>query len=336
MTHALKLLLAAPLLLAAFALTPPARALDTAQPAISRFISKMASKHGFDRAQLERLLAATPLDSTVIERMNAPAEALPWSRYRAIFVTPARIAGGREFMAKNAQALGAAERRYGVPPAVVTALIGMESRYGSNEGGFSALSALATLAFGYPRRADFFRRELAQYLILCRKNGFDPAKLQSSYAGALGAGQFMPSSYLAYAVDADGGGSDLFGDWRDIIASIAHYLGAHGWRRGAPVVAQAQLEPGGDVARLVGKTLPARNLEKAGIATAAPVAATSPVRLVKVEKADGTGTPQYWIGLHNFAVIMRYNNSPLYALAAAQLASAIAASAITADSAPPG
>lgn len=335
MRYAPKFLLVVPLLLAAFAFAPPARALDLTQPAVKAFIATMIHKHGFDRAQLRRLLAATPLDPTVIQRMNAPAEALPWYRYRAIFVTPARIAGGRAFMTENRKTLAAAERRYGVPAAIVTALIGMESRYGSREGGFSALSALATLAFDYPSRAEFFRRELAQYLILCRKNGFDPSGLQSSYAGALGAGQFMPSSYLAYAVDADGGGSDLFGDWQDIIASVAHFLGAHGWRRSSPVVAHAQVKAGTDASRFTGKTLPARDLASAGIVFDAPVAATASVRLVKVEAQTGDeDDPQYWVGLPNFSVIMRYNHSPLYALAAAQLASAIASP--SSNSASPG
>ncbi|MGH8274521.1 MAG: lytic murein transglycosylase B [Gammaproteobacteria bacterium] len=307
----------------------PARlalALDVEKPAVAQFITQMVKKHGFERAQLTHLLAATAFDPGVIKRMNAPAEALPWYRYRAIFVTAKRIRGGRDFMAAQKKPLATAERRYGVPPAVITALIGMESRYGENEGNISALSALATLAFDYPRRAEFFRRELTQYLLLCRRNNFDPRTLKSSYAGALGAGQFMPSSYLAYAVDADGGGINMFSSWPDITASIAHFLARHGWRAGKPVAARAALKPDAKPEHLVGRELTARDLENAGIVFDAPVAATASARLVKVEtQGAGNEQAQYWVGLHNFSVLMSYNHSPLYALAAAQLAAAIAA-----------
>jgi membrane-bound lytic murein transglycosylase B len=313
------------LLAAVLFAAPAARALDVHKPAVAQFIAQMVGKHGFERAKLTHLLAATAIDPKVIERMNAPAEALPWYRYRAIFVTPERIAGGRAFIAAHPRALAAARRRNGVPAAIVTALIGMESRYGEREGSISALGALATLAFDYPRRADFFRKELAKYLILCRKNGFDPAALKSSYAGALGAGQFMPSSYLAYAVDADGNGADLFASWPDITGSVAHFLAAHGWRAGAPVVARAKITSGADLSRFLDKKLPAHDLKSAGIAFAAPLAATAPVRLIKVETGADHDRPQYWVGLPNFSVLMSYNHSTLYALAAAQLATAIAA-----------
>lgn len=314
------------LLLLAFA-AASARALDASQPEVAQFISKMVREHDFDRAQLTRLLEHTAFDSEVIKRMEAPAEALPWYRYRAIFVTAERIKAGRAFMRERKRALAEAEKQYGVPPSVVAAIIGMESHYGKYEGDHSALSALATLAFHYPRRAEFFRSELGKYLLLCRKNGFDPSTLKASYAGALGAGQFMPSSYLAYAVDADGGGSDMFKSWPDIISSVAHYLAVHGWKAGRPVAARAKIKPDADVGHLTGHELTARKLRAAGVAFGGDVAANASVRLVKVQahKHD-KDTSQYWVGLPNFLVIMRYNHSPLYALAATQLAGAMARS----------
>jgi membrane-bound lytic murein transglycosylase B len=296
------------------------RALDVHQPEVAGFISTMVEQHGFDRAQLDRLFTATKLDHDVIKRMKAPAEALPWYRYRAIFVTPERTSSGRDFIVQHEKALSAAKKQYGVPPSVVAAIIGMESHYGRNEGGYSALSALATLAFDYPPRAKFFRAELEKYLILARKNGFDPRKLKSSYAGALGAVQFMPSSYLAYAVDADGGGSDMFESWPDIISSVANFLAVHGWQAGQPVAARAKLKSGEQAKHLTGHTTQAAKLREAGVAFGADVASNDQVRLVEVETREGK---QYWVGLPNFMVIMRYNHSPLYALAAAQLAGAI-------------
>ncbi|MGH8272381.1 MAG: lytic murein transglycosylase, partial [Gammaproteobacteria bacterium] len=215
---------------------------------------------------------------------------------------------------------------------IITALIGMESSYGGHEGSFSALSALATLAFDYPRRADYFRRELTNYLVLCRRNHLDPQALKSSYAGALGAGQFMPSSYLAYAVDADGGGSDLFIHWPDIVASIAHYLAAHGWQAGEPVAAAAALKPGFASDNLFGRVVPMRTLHVKGVAFDVSLAADTPVRLVKVATRSGDAEEDdYWVGLPNFSVLMSYNNSALYALAATQLAGALAAAPASAD-----
>lgn len=310
------------LALLGLSLAPAARALDLHDPAVSQFIDQMVAQHRFQRAELEKLLAGVEFDPGIVDAMERPAEALPWPKYRRIFVTPVRISAGKIFLETQGKALAAAAQRYGVQPEIVTALIGMESFYGKHEGSHSALTALATLAFDYPRRATFFRKELAAYLVLCRQNRLDPATLQSSYAGALGAGQFMPSSYLQYAVDADGGGSDLFGDWPDIVASIAGYLAAHGWRADQPVAAPAALQTGVNAEAFLGHDVTARSLRASGVVFDAPVAATAPVRLIQVEDQDGDD--EYWVGLPNFMVLMRYNHSVSYALAATQLAGAIA------------
>lgn len=308
----------------------PARALDVGNPDVHAFIERMVKQHHYPRAKLVRLLEGTSIDQGIIHAIEHPAEALPWYKYRAIFVTPARIAAGKKFLGERAKPLDHAWNRYGVPPEIVAALVGMESYYGRHEGSHSALTALATLAFGYPRRASFFRKELADYLLLCRQNHLDPTALKGSYAGALGAGQFMPSSYLAYAVDADGGGSDLFSHWPDITASIAHYLARHGWRREEPVAAPAAVPKDFDAASLDGHSLSARELRAKGVVFDAPVAATAPVRLVRTMTRKG---PKYWVGLPNFSVLMSYNNSPLYALAAAQLAGEIEAASAPGTSA---
>ena len=316
----MKTFLAALSVLAAL-LAPRALALDVHDPAIAGFIDTMAKEHGFSRAHLRKLFRAVEFDPGIVASMQSPAEALPWYKYRAIFLNPARIAAGREFLAANAHILAAAEKRYGVPPEIVAALLGMESYYGRREGSHSALTALSTLAFDYPPRQRFFRKELGDFLLLCRRNHLDPTKLKSSYAGALGAGQFMPSSYLAYAIDADGGGgSDLFTHWPDIIASIAHYLSVNGWRAGQPVASPGGIPSALDPADLLDHTLQAHTLRARGIVFEAPVAATAPVRLVKVATQKGD---EYWVGLPNFLALMTYNRSVNYALAATQLAAAI-------------
>lgn len=299
------------------ALAAPARAVDIHKPEVQSFINHMVERYHYPRKKLDHLLGETAINPALIHALNHPAEAKPWYEYRAIFVRPARIRAGQRFIKRQAGALDSAQKKYGVPPSVIAALVGMESFYGKHEGTHSALQALVTFSFGYPRRAKFFRSELAAYLVLCRDNGFDPARLKSSYAGALGAGQFMPSSYRHYAVDADGHGSDLFSSWDDIAASVANYLALHGWRRGEPLAAPAAIPDSLDPASLLGHRLTAGTLRRKGVAFEAPVASTAPVRLVKVELRH---KDRYWVGLPNFLVLMSYNRSPLYALAATQLA----------------
>lgn len=302
------------------ALSAPARAVDINQPDVRAFINHMVDTYHYPRKKLDRLLSETTINQALIEALTHPAESLPWYKYRTIFVRHARIEAGRAFLATQSKALDAAHKTYGVPPAIIAALIGMESFYGKHEGSHSALQALTTFSFGYPRRATFFRRELSAFLILCRDNGFNPTQLKSSYAGALGAGQFMPSSYRHYAVDADGHGIDLFHNWDDITASVANYLAQHGWRRNQPIAAPASVPEGLDPTGLIGRKMTAHALRTLGVAFEAPVPATAPVRLVQVELRHKT---RYWVGLPNFSVLMTYNRSPLYALAATQLAVAM-------------
>ncbi len=316
----MKLLVLAITLALGLSLAAPARAVAVHQPAVKRFIDHMVNKYRYPRAKLTHLLRTTAINQTLIDALEHPAEAKPWYEYRAIFVRPARIRAGRTFLVRRSRALATAQKAYGVPPAIITALIGMESFYGQREGSHSALQALVTFAFGYPPRARFFRHELAAFLILCRDNGFDPTRLKSSYAGALGAGQFMPSSYRRYAVDTDGQGSDLFHNWNDITASIANYLDQHGWRHNQPIAVPAALPLNFDPAQLLGHKVTAGELRTRGIVFEAPVAATATVRLIKIKLRHEI---RYWVGLPNFLVLMTYNRSPLYALAAAQLAVAL-------------
>ncbi|HET6656019.1 MAG TPA: lytic murein transglycosylase B, partial [Gammaproteobacteria bacterium] len=295
-----------------------------AQPAVQQFIDQMVTKHGFDRDKLETLFAGAEHRQSIIDRMNRPAEALPWYRYRDIFLTAKRTAGGVDFWRDHQATLERAEKAYGVPPAVVTAIIGVESYYGGNKGDTRVIDALATLGFDYPPRADFFRSELVQYLLLSREQQFDPAEVTGSYAGAMGAPQFISSSYRHYAVDFSGDGkSDLWDNWADIIGSIANYFAENGWQRGGTVAVPATLKAGANADAIKPmKTTSAGALRQAGFEFSKAVDDDAEVRLVALETRDGGKA--YWVGLHNFDVIMTYNHSPLYAMAVYQLSEAIA------------
>ena len=307
-------------LVALLGVSVPARAVDIHRPEVQAFVNHMVKAYHYPRARLDKLLAETAISPALIHALTHPAESLPWYEYKSIFVRPGRIRAGRHFLAEQSKALGSAQKKYGVPAAVIASLVGMESFYGKHEGSHSALQALVTFSFGYPPRAHYFRHELAAYLILCRDNGFDPSKLKSSYAGALGAGQFMPSSYQHYGVDVDGHGSNLFHSWDDITASIANYLARHGWRSGEPLAAPAAVPDNLNTAKLLEHPVKASQLRRDGVVFEAPVPGSTPVRLIKVELRHET---RYWVGLPNFSVLMSYNRSPLYALAATQLAEAL-------------
>lgn len=256
-----------------------------------RFIERMVDEEGFKREEVSAWLDAARHDESVLERISAPAEkVLVWGEYRGIFLTPERVEQGLAFMARHDKALARAEARYGVPAELVTAIIGIETFYGRHAGNDRVLDALVTLGFGYPPRADFFREELRHFLLLARDQGFDPRDPMGSYAGAMGYGQFIASSYRHYAVDFDGDGVvDLFDSPVDAIGSVANYFHEHQWRPGAPVVM-----PLGEWRGPVGDT-----------------------RLLRLTVE---GREQDWITHANFDAITRYNHSDLYAMAAWSLA----------------
>ncbi len=296
------------------------------RPEMHRFLDRMVSEHGIPRAELETLFVQVETDPRVIERITRPAEALPWYRYRRIFITEARIREGVAFWNRHADTLARAEREYGVPPEIVTAVIGVETHYGRHRGGFPVITALTTLGLDYPRRSRFFLRELEEFLLLARSEGLDPLGVMGSYAGAMGQPQFIASSYRRYAVDFNGDGvRDLFDDTEDAIGSVANYLRLHGWRPGEAVAFPAQVSgPGAKTLAQAGYKphLPAARLEEYGVRPVAPLPADVRVALVALEQPDDRR--EHWVVLPNFYVITRYNHSPLYAMAVYQLAEAIA------------
>ena len=319
---------------------PPAPHLRDIGPARAEFVRSTAQRFGIPAAEIEAVLATAQIRESIIKAMSRPAEAKPWRDYRPIFIQPKRINDGRAFLATHAAALQRAEDQHGVPKEIIVAILGVETSYGGNKGSYPVIDALYTLAFAYPRSGDpakaaredqreaFFRDELAQLFALAREQQLDIATLKGSYAGAMGWGQFMPSSYRDYAVDGDGDGRvDLFNDLDDVFASVANYFAKKGkWERGGPVMQQALrdasatdfVNPGNAVT--LDQTL--ASLAAAGYRpAAAPLATGKPVTLITLEGVDG---PEYWIVYNNFKAITTYNISRLYATAVYQLSQSIA------------
>ena len=298
----------------------------SSRPEVAQFINQMAKTHGFDRRRLTRLMDRAEIQQDIIDAITRPAESKPWYEYRPIFVTKSRIAKGVQFMDRHAADLDRAQAQYGVPPEIITAILGVETYYGQRSGTHRVLDSLVTLAFDYPPRSDFFRSELESYLLLTRDEHIDPLSLMGSYAGAMGQPQFISSSYRSYAVDFDGDGRrDLIKDTADAIGSVANYFQRHGWQRRQPVVAGARVA--GDKYRTVldkglKPSVVASRLGAYGITADKPLAPHQKCALIQLQTKDG---PDYWLGLQNFYVITRYNHSPLYAMAVYQLSEAIKA-----------
>jgi membrane-bound lytic murein transglycosylase B len=292
---------------------------------VQAFIREMAARHGFNAARLQAVFARAYAKPDIIAAMSRPAEAKPWHAYRPIFVNAKRVQGGVAFWRANEAALARAGQVYGVPPEIVVAIIGVETQYGGNMGKHRVLEALATLAFDYPRRADYFRKELENFLLLTRAEGIDPLAPRGSYAGAMGYGQFMPSSFRSYAVDFDGDGRrDLWRNPRDAIGSVANYFKKHGWRPGEPVATPAQVSGAAYptlVSRRLGKPqYSVASLGTRGVVSQAPIGGAQSAMLLEFQGREG---PEYWLGFDNFYVITRYNHSQLYAMAVYQLSQEI-------------
>ena len=283
----------------------------------------LAARYGFPAEDIQRLFAQIRYDPTVMDSMNAPAENLPWWRYRAIFLTPERIDAGAAFLTTHQASLQSAAQQYGVAPALIVAILGVETYYGKNMGAIPVLDANATLYLAHPRRYAFFGRQLVDFLRLCRENHLDPLETKGSYAGAMGMPQFIASSYRRYAVDADGHGADLWTSMPDITASVAHYFAASGWHPGQPVAMAAKLmadaRPDGFVSANGTGHFTLAQLAAAGIHPQGKVQDIDPDLPVGLLRLVGKNGPVYFICWNNFAVIQRYNSSPLYAMAVALL-----------------
>lgn len=292
-----------------------------AHPEAQTFIDAMVKEEGFSRESLLELFAQAERQESILDAIARPAEKTKsWRDYRPIFVVPLRISRGVEFWQEHRETLERAELTYGVPAELIVAIIGVETNYGRNMGSHRVLDALATLAFDYPPRAPFFRRELGHYLQLTREQQQDPLSIKGSYAGAMGYGQFMPSSYRNYAVDFDGDGQvNIWTNVEDAIGSVANYFKAHGWRSHEPVALRARstAELAPELLNLIDtpKTTLSQWRDR-GLEPILPLPENWPAQAYRLEGDFGE---EFWLGLQNFYVITRYNRSHMYALAVYQL-----------------
>jgi peptidoglycan lytic transglycosylase B len=297
----------------------------TARPDVDAYLTQVSKQHGFKRDELVSLLRDAERKQNILDAISRPAEKVkPWSEYREIFLTDTRINEGVAFWRANAAALTRAHQQYAVPPEIVVAIIGVETRYGRNAGSYRVLDALTTLAFDYPPRSAFFKAELTQFLLLAREEGVDPRSLLGSYAGAMGYGQFIPSSFRSYAVDFDGDGRrDIWSNPTDAIGSVANYFRRHGWAADGHIV-----EPAGVTSAqadaVANESLNLLYTVGQLRALGTTVAEVPDAAEAGLYRLDGASGPEYWVGLHNFYVITRYNRSTMYALAVHQLGQAIA------------
>ena len=281
-------------------------------------------EQGVDRTWAAALLDQAERKQSILDAISRPAEKTkPWYEYRKIFLTDKRAREGVAFAQQNAETLAKVSDQTGVPASVITAIIGVETFYGRITGSYRVIDALATLAFDYPKRSPFFTRELQNFLVLAYESGKDPIALKGSYAGAMGYGQFMPSSYRAYAVDYDGDGvADIWTNADDAIASVANYFLRHGWEPGAPVIVPANYD--GDSSEIfAGGLKPEKTVGELAEEGFAPRSATDISLVATPLRLEGSEGYEYWLCLENFYVITRYNHSAMYALSVWQLSQEI-------------
>lgn len=289
---------------------------------VKDFISMMQEKHGYDAEQLTRWFARAEKQDASLKAIARPAEALPWYKYRKIFIRDSRIEQGIQFWKDNEATLKRAEATYGVPAEIIVGIIGVETSYGQYKGKFPVFDTLITLGFDYPRRGKFFRKELEEYLLLIREEGLDAFEMKGSYAGAVGKPQFISSSYRAYAVDFDGDGKrDLLNNTADAIGSVANYFRRHGWKQGQTVIIRAEYKSSNkfpDLGMKPKKSI--GELTRFDLFPLQPVKNSELAQPIRLELDNGH---EHYLGLHNFYVITRYNHSNLYALAVYQLSQLI-------------
>lgn len=285
------------------------------------FIDKLVSEYNLDAKKLTQWLAMAEKKQSIIDAMNRPAEGvMTWKRYRKTFITEKRLNEGLVFWKKYEKEIQRAEDTYGVPAEMIVAIIGVETYYGRIKGNYRIIDALYTLGFHFPRREKFFRSELGHFFRLAEEQKWQIETRKGSYAGAMGYGQFMPSSYISYAVDFDNDGfKDLIDNPVDAIGSVANYFKKHGWKTGEEIVGRARLS-NWSAAKLSGRSTKLRHtvaeLAEKGVIPAKALAKDEKVSLMTFDQVD---RKEYWLGLHNFYVISRYNHSHMYSLAAYQL-----------------
>ncbi|PSJ44839.1 lytic murein transglycosylase B [Zobellella endophytica] len=289
-----------------------------------QWLDELTGKFELPRAELTEAVAQASYQQSIIDAMTRPAEGKPWHQYRPIFLTEKRLQQGVAFWQQHADTLARAERELQVPAQIIAAIIGVETFYGVHMGSHKVLDALYTLGFHYPPRGEFFRSEFGHYLQLAREQNWSLDEHKGSYAGAMGMGQFISSSYRHYAVDFDGDGKrDLFAP-TDAIGSVANYFHQHRWQWNEDVAYPARVTDADTADALLSPALEIdktwAELAAAGVVLDRQLDADTPVKLIKLDGLEG---PEYWVVRHNFYVITRYNRSPLYAMAVYQLSEQI-------------
>ena len=308
-------------------------ALPIDNPDISKFISEMKQQHQYDEEYLNSIFKNANKLSSVLEAISRPAEKkLTWGEYRKIFLDEKRTNNGVAFWKKHRAELERAYQIYGVPPEMIIAILGIETRYGSYTGKYKVIDALSTLAFYYPKRSTFFRKQLKEYLILSRDQNIDPYSIRGSYAGAMGIPQFIPSSYRHYAIDFDDDNKiDIWNNPVDAIGSVANYFYKHKWLKNGEIIIRASVRGKSHEAAKKNELKPELtvfDLNKYNVIPEQTIDNRSKYSLLELQ--DGAEI-QHWIGMHNFYVITRYNHSHLYAMAAYELAGEIKRKFLTTD-----
>lgn len=282
-------------------------------PKYEPFIAEMVKEHNYDEAVLRDVLSQAQRKDSILEAISRPAEKVkPWYEYRDIFLTQSRTKAGKAFLKEHKATFDTVEEQYGVPREIIAAIIGVETYYGRHTGSYRVIDALTTLGFDYPKRSLFYR-ELKNYFLMVRDNDLDPLAIKGSYAGAMGLGQFIPSSYISYAVDFDGDGhKDLWSNVDDAIASVAYYFKRYGWQAGEPVASSVSLY-NDDADKLANETLSltatVSEWKKRGVNVPKDMD-NREAALFRYELKDGK---EYWLAYKNFYVITRYNRSSMYA-----------------------
>ncbi|RXS44114.1 lytic murein transglycosylase B [Idiomarina sp. 29L] len=289
-------------------------------PSVDEFIEQQVQQHNLDREQLNKWLSKAKVNNEVLEAIQRPWEAKPWYQYYPIFLTEKRLKAGLKFWEEHEATLEKAEQEYGVPAQIIVAIIGVETFYGNYMGKYSILDSLYTLGFHYPPRAKFFRSELSEFFQLASEEDWDINSAKGSYAGAMGYGQFISSSYRHYAVDFDGDGErNLLTNPVDAIGSVANYFAKHNWQAGQPIAQPlnhsenwSKVLSDGMKPNTTRKALKKQGFDLPNNETVTP---DTKVRVFEFETENAA---EYWLGYNNFYVITRYNHSPLYAMAVYQ------------------
>ncbi|WP_075184971.1 lytic murein transglycosylase B [Teredinibacter haidensis] len=304
------------------AVSLPVSADYSTHPKAESFIHRMVNEHGFDAVEVKAWLAAAEKKQSILDAISRPAEKTkPWKDYRKIFLGQDRIDQGVQFWNDNRETLRRASEQLGVDEQVIVAIIGVETRYGRHTGKFRVIDALATLGFDYEPRAKFFGKELEHFLLLAREQKQDPLSLKGSYAGAMGYGQFIPSSYRSYAIDFDGDKvADIWNNPVDAIGSVANYFKVHRWEKGEIVFSRARIKSEYDKSVLNERVRPHYSLNDVADLGFTPIN----TQLSGAEKVvplvyEGSHGKEFWLGFDNYYVITRYNRSQLYAMAVWQL-----------------